>query len=549
VRIRGEEGYRTVVLLDGIRIDDPAGTQIATNFANLLVSDVAQIEVVRGPQSLLYGPDAVGGVIQILTDRPRKGFHYAAEASGSSYRTFAESGSLAYGADKVGVALSAAHQQTVGFTEKVGDPTLADDDGQRVLALHGVAHAEPNDDFGVDAVLHYTKSHDKFDGASAFAPFSPADPNRVLNSEEIDGRFAIDHHGWEGIKTELAYSVASSRRNDLDNGLPFAFGSRFDGDRQQATLISTVDIAGGQTLVGGADYMHVTAKTDAIVERSGDTGVYGEWQSAFAHQIYLTGGVRYDDDDKFGSHVSGRATAAWLPHLFTDETTKFHASYGTGFRAPSPFERATNAAAALRELREEDSRGVDAGVEQRFAARAAKIDVTLFEQWIRNEIRFDNVGFTGYFQEPGKSFARGVEITGTWHKAVRFGPMTAFDLQTALTYTDSKVHSPDAENGLPRIRRPRYMTATTLSLDFAEDRGDLTITLRSAAKTEDGFSSFRVPLDAYGAVDVSARWKLTPRVEAFVRGDNVLNEQYEEVSGFATSDAAIYAGLRIRGGT
>jgi len=547
VRIRGEEGYRTVVLLDGIRIDDPAGTQIATNFANLLVADIAQIEVVRGPQSLLYGPDAVGGVIQILTDRPSDGLHYTAEASGGSYRTFGESGSVAYGAGKFGLALNATHRQDVGFTEKVGDPALADPDGQRLLSLHGVVRGEPNDDLGLEAVLHYTKSSDKFDGASAFPPFSPADPNRVLNSEEIDGRFAIDHHGWRRANTELAYSVASSRREDLDNGLPFAFGSRFDGVRQQGSLVSTIDVASGQALVIGGDYTHVTAKTDAIEEHSNDTGVFGEWQGELAHVIHLTGGVRYDDDDDFGSHVSGRATLAWLPEFFAGETTKLHSSYGTGFRAPSPFERTTNSAAGLPPLREEDSRGVDFGVEQSFTGQAAILDVTLFEQWIKNEIRYDNVNFTGYFQEPGESFARGAEITGNWRKPLHFGALTSFDLQTALTYTDSKVRSPDAESGLPRIRRPRYMTATTITLGFGEDRVSLALTVRSAAKTEDGFSSFRVPLDSYGVVDVSARCKLSPKIEAFLRGDNIFNEQYQEVAGFATSGAALYAGIRIRG--
>ncbi len=547
VRIRGEEGYRTVVLLDGIRIDDPAGTQIATNFANLLVSDVARIEVVRGPQSLLYGPDAVGGVIQIFTDRPPTGLHYTGEASGGSYRTFAESGSLAYGADKFGALLSASHRQDVGFTQKVGDPALADDDGQRLLALHGVVRAEPNNDFGLEAVVHYTRAHNKFDGASAFPPYSPADPNRVLNSEEIDSRFAIDHHGWRGINTQLSYSIASSRRDDLDNGRPFAFGSRFDGDRHQASLVSTIAVAHGQTLVVGADYTHQSAKTDTIKEQSDDTGVYGEWQSAFLQSIYLTGGLRYDDNDKFGTHLSGRATAAWLPVVFDGEITKFHASYGTGFRAPSPYERATNAAAGLPTLHEEDSRGADAGVEQSFVGHAATIDVTFFQQWIHNEIRYDNVGFTGYFQEPGESLARGVEISGNWRRSVQLGLLTAIDLQTALTYTDSQVHSPDAENGLPRIRRPRYMTASTLTLGFGEDRANLALTLRSAAKTEDGFGAFRVPLDSYGVLDISARFKLTPKIEAFIRGDNIFNEQYEEVAGFATSDAALYAGIRIRG--
>jgi vitamin B12 transporter len=547
VRIRGEEGYRTLVLLDGIRIDDPSGTQVATNFADLLVSDIAQIEVVRGPQSLLYGPDAIGGVVQILTDRPQDGLHYRAQASAGAYHTFGASGALLYGADKFGIALSAADQQTQGFTEKVGDPALDDPDGQRILALHGVMRAQPLDTLGLEAVVHYTDSVAQFDGESAFPPYSPADPYRDLTGKEVDARFALTDTAWDGrITTELAYALSSTRHHDLDNGLPYAFGSRFYGDRQAESMVSTIKVAPGQTFVAGADHTYVSATTDAFAGHDGDTGGYGEWESAFGRQLYLTTGLRYDDDTGFGSHLSGRATAAWLADFFAGETTRWHTSYGTGFRAPSPYERATNEAAGLPSLKEEQSRGYDFGVSQSILARSASLDITYFEQIIENEIRYDDVNFTGYFQALGHSMSRGLEVSGHTRLPVREGFLKAIDLDTSFTYTDARVHSPDAENGLPRIRRPRYASASTLTFRFGENKASLALTVRTAAKTEDGFAQFRVPLDSYAVLDMSARWNLTPAVEIFLRGDNILDQQYEEVAGFATSDAAIYAGIRLR---
>ena len=180
-----------------------------------------RIEVVRGPQSLLYGADAIGGVVQIFTREPRDGLHYVGEVSGGAYHTYSASGSLLYGTENFGAALSAAHEHTEGFTAKTGDPALADPDGHTVTSLHSVLRGAPSDSLGLEAVAHYTDASADFDGASAFPPFSPADPNRVLKTREVDGRLAATLSPADRFKTQFAYSLMSSKRDDLSNGLPF----------------------------------------------------------------------------------------------------------------------------------------------------------------------------------------------------------------------------------------------------------------------------------------------------------------------------------------
>jgi vitamin B12 transporter len=547
LRIRGEEAYRTLVLFDGIRISDAAAPQVATNLTAVPAAGVGRIEIVRGPQSLLYGADAVGGVVQILSPEPAPGLRIAVETMGGAYRTRSAAGALLYGAPRWSAVLQASHYKSGGFSAKESDPDLDDPDGLSVTALHSKVHVDLSSALRLEAIGHTSSSDAEFDGASAFLPFAPADPNRLLKTREKAGRLELQHSAAGGrVETVLSYVFSKSKRDDLSNGQPFAFGSKFDGTRRRTGLLSTIAIAPDHSLLIGADHERLTARTDGFSGNSSAYGVYAEWQAGFAGQFYSTIGLRFDHGDTFGNHLSGRATAAYLFRLFAAEDSRLHASFGTGFRSPSLFERATNFGAALPMLHEEQSRGFDLGLDQSLLAGALNLDITYFDQAITDEIRFDNLLFTGYFQSAGKSQSRGVEIAASSERKLSLGWLSALRLEAAYTYTDARVHSPDAENGMARVRRPRHTGTTSFSLLFGEDRADLTLSVRTAKDAQDGFREFRVALDDYAVIDIAARWRLTRQVELFVSAINLANEQYQEVAGFATSDAALYVGLRVR---
>ncbi|MFO1187574.1 MAG: TonB-dependent receptor [Alphaproteobacteria bacterium] len=423
---------------------------------------------------------------------------------------------------------------------------LADADGLEATSVHGKTHVELSPWLHFEGVAHYARSDAEFDGASAFPPFAPADPARLLKTRDIAARAELQAKPASWLDTALSYAFAKSGRDDFSNGAPFAFGSTFDGTRHRTSLITTAKLTSGQSLLVGADAERLEAGTDSWRGRTSGYGFYGEWQAGFGEALYTTAGLRFDHGGKFGDHLSGRATGAWLFRLAEGNLSKLHASYGTGFREPSLFEQATNLGAALPALREETSKAFDIGLNQTLWNGALDLDVTYFDQTIENEIRFDNVGFTGYFQSAGKSQSRGVEGFGVIERELGGNWFSSWRLQSAYTYTDAKVHSPDPEDGLPRVRRPRHMSASALTLAFWRDRADLTVSLRTAAKAEDGFREFRVPLDDYAVFGITSRWRVTPHVEIYATGVNIANEQYEEISGFATSDAALYVGMRIR---
>lgn len=538
VRLRGEEGYRTLVLIDGIRIADGALPQGAVNFGNLTVTAIDRIEVLRGPQALFYGADAIGGVINIVTRRGGEDTAGLGFEAGSN-ETYTARGHVGGARERVDFALSGDYTRTDGISAKVGDATLADDDGYRNLTLHGVAGAQLGDATRLEVVGRYSDSYAQFDGFSF-------DPDRDLLTEEVAARIALMNNGMgEGLHHLIAYNYYQVRRTDLDGSQPTrdffnALISRFDTDRHEAEYLVSLDPINGHGITAGASYLSEEVTTDAINDTTSSFAAYAEWQAEWVSNFFSTLGVRFDAPEDFDHHVSLRATAAYLVPLFGDEETKFRASAGTGFRAPSAYERAYNAGAGLPELNEEAGIGFDVGVDQPLMHGAATLSLTYFDQTIEDEIRFDNVNFTGYFQSAGRSHSRGVEAG---LEAVLTPNLSA---GFSYTYTDATVNAPDAEDGLPRVRRPRHMGSVDLDYVGDGERLRVNVNVRGVDDSQDGFREFRTELSDYLVFGAAASYAVTPHVTLTLRGTNLADAAYTEVGGFSTPGREVFVGLRVR---
>ena len=425
---------------------------------------------------------------------------------------------------------------TDGFSAKEDDPTLDDKDGYENKSVFAVLGFEPSEDLRLQAVVRYGTAEAEFDGF-AF------DPDRELFTEETGARISAEWTVLAGRLTQLiAGSRYTSNRADYDGGLPRRgfFGdlqSGFDGERDKIEYLATFQVNEPNAFLLGSDYETEKVRTDAFRDRTGIVGIYGEWQSSIADTVFLTGGLRFDQHEDFGSSLTYRATSAVLLELIPAGETKCHASVGSGFRAPSLNEQGRNATFGLPTIDEEKSRAFDIGVQQGILDGRGAIDVTYFSQRIEDEIRFDNVGFTGYFQSSGSSVSKGVEV------ALEIEPIDGLKFLASYTYTDSTVNSPDLEDGLPRIRRPKHVGNVDVSYAFWQDRANVGANLRTAAETQDGFREFRTQLDDHAVLDLSAAVELVQGVRLRGRIENVLNEQYQEVNGFATSDRAAYVGI------
>lgn len=530
IRLRGEENYRTLVLIDGIRISDPAAPQSLTEFAHLLLSAIDRIEVVRGPQSLLYGADAIGGVVNIITKRGERGLHGTFAVSGGSFETAFGSGTLSGGDEMFDATATVSVYRTDGFTAREGGPGYVEDDGYENVSLHSVIGFQPSDAVRVEGVFRVYDAEAQFDRDNDFN--GNADEDNVLYTEQVAGKVSAEFPLFDALSNTLSGSYLSQNRTDYANGAPFLFGATFDAERWRGEYLGTIDLSDTDTLVVGVDYETEEVRTDSSVQERWIWGIYGEWAAEPVENLFLTLGARYDENEQFGDHTTMRATAAYLFDLIPGEgETKLRASVGTGFRAPSLFEL-FDLFSGDPTLREEQGDGFDVGFDQPLWDDALTVAVTYFDQTIDDEIRFDPNLFI-YIQNPGSSSSQGVETR------VTLIPTDNVTIEASYTYTDARINSDDLEDGLPRQRRPRHAWFVEGAYEFLEGDARVAVSAYGAAVAEDGFYIFRTNLDDYAVVDLTASYSFVDGWIAAVRGTNVLDEQYQTVAGYATPDAAV----------
>ncbi len=532
VRIRGEEGFRTLIRLDGMELSDPTGTQVGPQAQHLLASeDISRIEILRGPQGLIYGADA-GGVINLFTPRGGEELSGQLSAEGGRYGTQQFHGHVGGGNGQTDFYLSATDLQADGFNARSADSVLKDEDGYDNTTLHGKFGWNVTEALRLQVVARDVDADVEFDNCGF-----PTSHDCESEYEQTSWRASAEYT-TENFYHSLAYTNTDIKRDSYTAGIP-SFSTNGDIDRLEYTGSSR--FFDGFTLVYGVDVEQedIVTSGGSSLERD-QQGYFVEYQVSPVDALFVTAGVRYDDNDDFGDHVSYRVTSAYLQELSDGATLKYHGSYGTGFRAPSLSELAYNngpfafGAAAGLALDEETSKGFDLGLEY-FAANGLELGVTYFNQRIEDEIFFDLVSFTGYLQAKGDSKSTGVELFFDYPLCEQWR------LLGNATYNDT-----ETPNDVQRIRRPEKIANLGVEFSSADQRFKLFTNLRYSAASEDElFGIGRLDLDDYVVLDVSANYKLTEQAEIYGRIENAGNVDYEEVTGFNASGSAVYAGVRF----
>ncbi len=529
LRIRGEEGFRTKILIDGVDVSDPTGPQVSPQVHHIVSSQIERIEVLRGPQGVAYGADA-GGVINIITRKPITGIEGGLNLEYGRYNEQNISGNIRGAIDNFDYSISAARLDTDGFNSRKSDLT-GDDDGYENETFNLNTGLLLTDRFEMRINVRNTNADTEFDSC--------------LGSNNCLDEFDQTNYKLSGLYDNgvLSHDVSVSRtdvdRESFANGIT-SFATNGTIDRIEYT--GKARVSGASTLVYGAEYREemVSPFTGPDLEQD-QRGLYIEWHGSVSDAFHYILGVRHDDNEDFGNHTSYRATGNYRAHRSAFGETTLKASAGTGFRAPSLSETAYNngplafAPAAGLALDEERSKGLDVGVEFR-SYNNNFIEVIVFHQEIENEIFFDLSGFSGYLQETGASKSRGVEISGAFH----ITPVLKF----SGNYTYNDTQTPD---GQQRIRRPRNIVNLALDYQFANDRAHAIIHYRLSNDAEDEiFGAGRVELDDYSLVGFNLSYEISDFIQVYGRIENALDEEYEEVTGFNTAGASAFIGSRIR---
>lgn len=522
LRVRGEEGFRTLTILDGMRIQDPSAPQIATSFEHILSSGVSRVEILRGPQGLAYGADA-GGVINISTRNTDQGFFANADAQAGEFGTQQLGVNLGGGNDAVDYYLSATDFESDGYNTRTSDTVLQDDDGYENTTLHGRIG------FALSDALRIDLTHRDMDAASEHdGCFAGTTVHDCVNTNDLSAsRIEISYEGTE-FTHSFAYNNTDTKRTIYALGSP-SFST--DGELERWEYIGSATAFAGFDLVWGAD------QEEALNQGTGrdNTGVFIEYLSDFSDRLFITAGLRHDDNDDFGSNTSHRLSGAYLFDLADGATFKLKSAFGSGFRAPSPYEISYNSGpfayppAAGTALLQEESEGWEIGVE--YFSGGLHLEAVYFDQDVENAIEFDLATFSGYIQDIGTSSSKGIELIA------EIPLNNSFRLQGNYTYNDTE--RPD---GTQRLRRPENLLNVGILYSGLDNRLNINGFYRSQANSVDSGGA----IEDFNVLDLTASYQLSESLRLYGRIENLFDEDYQEVLGFNTAGRAAYLGINFQ---
>ena len=559
VRIRGAEANQVMVLIDGIKANDPAFTD-TFSFTDLTSFDVERVEVVRGPQSALWGSDAMAGVINVITRRPEQGATTEAFLEGGSFETINAGGRFATQTDRYQFDGSLSYLDSDGSNiARSGD----EDDGYENITATVRAGYTTDSSINLEFVGRYTGSTTEFDTIdSQCDPITfvctgtglPADANLETDNSQTFMRFGGDLRSFDGHWKNVAWLAASN----TDHGR-FADGVKTgsdEGERYGVYYQSTWDFApqeridSAQTVTFAIDHERLEYTRDDLNKKMDTTGFVFEGRTRFWEDLYLSAAVRHDSNSDFDDVNTWRVTSLYT---FAETGTQLHADFGTGQKAPTFTERFSFFPAFFignPELKPEKSRGWEFGLNQPFADGRWAIQATYFKERLENEIAgfvFDPVTFLFTAENAdGTSHRTGVET------ALQASITDAFDAAATYTYLDAD-QSDGAGGFTAEVRRPRHMASANFNYRFMESRGNINLNLSYTGDHYDTFfppgaAGQQVKLDSYTLVNLAASYQATDRVRVYGRIENLFDEAYEDVIGFNTPGIGAFVGVQVKSG-
>jgi vitamin B12 transporter len=536
VFVRGTNANHVKVLIDGVDVGDPSSPNGAFDFGQAPTPGIARVEVLRGPQSGLYGSDAIGGVINIITREGEGPPRVTARLEGGSFGAFNQNGGVSGSTGAFRYAADVAHLHTgatpVTPLDLLGPGEQRIDDRYDNLTASTKLGYDVTGDFGLGFVARYTDTQLRFTGDNFETGFPDAAQSETDTRQYYTrGTAHLSAFGGRVDQTlGVAYSSIATTGASPDNPTSY-----FSGDRVKVDWQGQVKLMAGETLVLGAEHQRDGIRLPISASTSINSG-YAELASNPVRNLNATLAVRYDANSGFG----GQTTWRFAPTYWVEATgTKLKASVGTGFKAPTLSERFQDFPAfgffGNPDLKPETSTGYDVGFEQVLLKdRRLQFGATWYHNAIRNLID-DNATFTSYANF-GRAHTEGVE------SFIALQPIEAVSLRLDYTYTE-------AEDDILKeelLRRPRdkwnldarWQATRQLSLD---------LNLLSVSSWIDGNRQFTIPrltAPGYTTVDLAAGYDVTAEVTVYGRITNLADARYENPTGFQHPGRGVFAGVR-----
>ena len=543
VRIRGAEADQTLVVIDGVRVNDPSSTGGGFNFGNLLSSSVERIEILRGPNSVPWGSQAIGGVVNIITAAPTEGVQARANAEyGYAESVFASAG-VSGKSGPVSGSLTGGYLRTDGISSAASG---TERDGYRQYGATGRVGVEFAPGIGLDLRGYFADS--KVDIDDGFDPktFVVADSPAYGTTQELYGYAGLHANLADGrFNNRVAFTIADINRDNYSQpggNVTFLGRGRSERYEYQGDFRPLDQIR----IVAGVERENSRFNDGFTFADTGITSVYGQLIVKPLDILTITGGVRNDDHDDFGSHTTFGANAA----LALRTGTTIRASYGEGFKAPTLYQLFSDY--GNRGLDPETARNFDIGVEQAFLGNRARVGVTYFNRRTRNQIDFRDCSPAelttpgsicanrpfGVYDNVARAEADGVEFT------LALRPVDALTLTANYSYIDTENRSIGGNFGNDLARRPKQTASVDADYRFAFGLSVGGTVTMVGDSFDDAANTTR--LDGYALAGVRAELPIGERFAVYGRVDNLTDARYETIAGYGNYGRAAYGGVRLR---
>ncbi len=547
IRTRGSESNHTLVLIDGAEASDPYLGEF--DFATLIADDVSRVEVLRGAQSALYGSDAIAGVVHYITLSGAERSGLSGRAEYGTNNSWDGAVRLGHVAGPLDFAVSAGYQTTDGEPNARGGRrdvgvsngvlsgrfvwTLADNARIRAMGRYSETEGDENpQDFAVFGSPTYGFI---VDGDGTYENRAALGMLRG-ELELLDGRWshALTVQGVDAARESFSGGAPSSADEASRLKGSYETSLRFGGGDVEHTLTGALDVE-RERFQNTGPFINAQQALRREIE---NIGAVLQYDIAAWERIGLGIAVRHDDNDRFDDATTWRATASYL----IANGTRLHAAGGTGIRNPTVTELFGFDPANFngnRNLQPEQSRDWEIGIEQTLLDGRVRLDATYFDAKLEDEI-YTVFSLPFFIATPAnrttESTRTGVELSADAELGA------GWRVAAAYTHLDAE------ENNAEEVRRPESIASVNVAWRASDDRVGAALTVRyNGEMLDNNFTSTggpRVLLPAFTLVNLSADMRIRDDVELYVRGENITDEEYEEVYTYRSPGSAFYVGLR-----
>ncbi|MBI3805441.1 MAG: TonB-dependent receptor [Nitrospirae bacterium] len=526
---RGTNSAHTLVLIDGVPVNNP--TSGAFDFSDLTVDNIERIEVIRGPQSTLYGSDAIGGVIQIFTKKGQGPPTTSLSVEAGAYHTFRENAGVSGSTERFDYSLSAGRIDSRGFSRADRRAGNAEDDGYENTTLSTRLGFDLTEKTRIEWTARYTHSESDLDGCDPVTFVCPVDiPNFVQKDRLWVTALGLTTTLVDGWKQHLkmGYDTDQLRLSDPDPADVFN-NAKFDTSRKWLDWRHDLAVSRQDLVTVGYEYQSQQGKSEGSFDEATVNNAFYAFNQFRPLPFILNLGLRYDHNNRYGDATTYKIETAYL----IDATqSKVRAAYGTGFHGPTIndlfFPNFSNP-----NLDPERSRSVEVGFEQSLSNERVHLNVTYFQNRIRDLIVFvfDPTTFIGAPENVARA-----KING-WEFEVSAKPIERVLLSANYTLMNTE----DEETGAELVRRPRHKASGSLTVRPI-DPLRLVLQVLYVGKR---FDVGQIPMSDYTVANLAGTYTLNKNVALFARLENLSNRQYQEVTGYGTAGRSGYGGVKV----